>query len=57
MIYRNNGPPGGCDYGHAAFVRSVSGSVYYLDEGGWGGCNSRHGTKSGLGIYGFWCPY
>ena len=45
----------GSQYGHVAYVRRVSGSKIYIDEGNWGGCNSRSGTASKLNIRGYWC--
>jgi surface antigen len=44
-------------FGHVAYVRAVSGSRIYIDEGGYNGrCNSRLGTQAGLHIRGFFCP-
>ena len=46
----------GSAYGHVAYVRRVSGSTVYIDEGNWGRrCNSRSGTAAALKIQGYWC--
>lgn len=47
----------GSYYGHVAYVRSVSGSRIYIDEGNWpsGRCGQRSGTRAALNIAGFIC--
>ena len=41
--------------GHVAYVTRVSGNKIFIDEGNWGGCNSRSGTAAQLKIQGYWC--
>jgi len=50
----------GAAAGHVAYVTAVDHDPHQvtIDESNWngGGCGHRTGSKSDLGIYGYWCP-